>query len=515
MQTDTVAVPAVDSQLAFASLPVPQTAEMDSAPMQQLPSLLLAITLAAPATAQTLTLNTRLRDHVPIPTSNWSSGNTGYRTATNRYLIQTLGTGGLAIVDTTNTSNATVIRTITGISVKEVKVYGNHAYATTDNGPTRVIDLTNPATASVVNSITEGAHTLQVDPTSGRLYLNRSSQNQLRILDLAANPVNPPLLVAHPLPDIHDCNPEGNIVYVSGGSPTTCYILDVSALPTVTQLGSFNVPGGYLHGADLYVNGSGQKFLLTCTELSPQTWMKIYNVTNPAAVSLVSQWWTDQAITIHNVSVKGAYAYVAYYRDGLRILDLSNPAAPQQVGIFDPNGSNAVGTTFTGTWDAYPYHDAIYMDEMYDTTNPNTQGSWVVDFFPGFGSGCPGTGGVIPTQWWSFGPPSPGNTDFALRLEDARPSAPAILVVGYSNTTWNGAPLPADLTLLGAAGCNLYDSAELVDFALTDATGKVAYALPIPLGISGTLWCQWGVIDVGAPNSLLLAMTNGGTLILQ
>src|SRR3990172_6116170 len=137
--------------------------------MQPPPSLLFAILVAVPATAQTLTLNTRLRDHVPMTSTSWSAGNTGYRTATNRYLLQTLGNA-LAIVDTTDPGNAAVIRTITGISVKEVKVYGDYAYATTDSGPTRVIDLTNPATASVVNSIAEGAHTLQVDAASGRLY---------------------------------------------------------------------------------------------------------------------------------------------------------------------------------------------------------------------------------------------------------------------------------------------------------------------------------------------------------
>lgn len=477
--------------------------------------LLAAAATALPLAAQTLTLNTRLRDHVPMTSPSWSAGNTGYRTATNRYLLQTLGSGGLAIVDATDPGNATVIRTVPGINVKEVKVYGRYAYATTDSGPTHVIDLINPATAAVVGTIAEGAHTLQVDPVAGRLYLNRAAQNQLRILNVAANPVSPPLLVAHPLADIHDCNVEGNVVYVSGGSPQTCYILDVSALPVVTQLGAFTVPGGYLHSADLYTAPNGNKYLLTCTELTPQTWMKIYNVTNPAAVTLVSQWWTDQAVTIHNVYVKGAYAYVAYYRDGLRVLDLTNPASPQQVGIFDPNGSNAVGSTFTGTWDAYPYHDAVYLDEMYDTTAPATKGAWLVDFFPGFGTGCPGTGGITPTQWWSFGPPSPGNADFALRLADAAPNALALCVVGFSNTAWGAYTLPLDLGLFGAGGCTLYASADAVTFHVADASGRAARALPIPSWMSGTLWCQWGVLDAGAPNAAGLATTGGGKLILQ
>lgn len=484
-------------------------------PMHRLVVLLAAMALAVPSSAQILTHNTRLRSHVSIPSANWVAGNWGYRTATRRYLLQTMGTGGLAIVDTTDPANATVIRTITGISVKEVKVYRNYAYATTDSGPTRVIDLTNPASAAVVNSIAEGAHTLQVDEQAGRLYLNRASQNQLRILNVAANPINPPLLVAHALPDIHDCNPEGNIVYVAGGYTSTMHILDVGNLPTVTELGSFAVPGGYLHSADLYVHSNGRRYLLTCTELTPQTWMKIYDVTSPTAPVLVSQWWTDPASVVHNVYVKGAYAYVAYYKDGLRVLDLTDPTAPQEVGVFDVNADNIRGGVFTGTWDVYPYHDAVYLDEMYSTVGPNTQGAWVVDFFPGFGSGCPGTGGVVPTQWWSSGPPSPGNADFGLRLEDARPGAPALLVLGFSNSTWSGQALPLGLAGYGAAGCTLYTSPDSVYFLFADVAGRAARAMPVPAGLSGTLYCQWSVLDAGAPNAAGMAVTNGGKLILR
>ncbi len=480
--------------------------------MRNLPSVVfLTALLVVEASAQTTTLNTRLRSHININSTSWDAGNWGYRTATHRYLLQTLGNG-LAIVDTTDPANATLVRRIDNISVKEVKVYRNYAYASTDGGPTRIIDLTNPATASVVASISQGTHTLQIDVARGLLFMNRASQNELRILNLAANPTNPPLVVAVPLPDIHDCNIEGNIVYVMGGYQSACYILDTSNLPTVTQIGTFPVPGGYAHHSDLFLARDGRKYLLTCTEITPQTWLKIYDVTNPAAAVLVSQWWTDPNSVIHNVFIKGAYAYISYYKDGLRVLDLTDPAAPVEVGIYDVNYDNFRGNTYSGTWDVYPHHDAVYVGEMYNTVGPGTQGAWIVDFFPGFGSGCPGTGAVVPTQWWSFGPPSPGNAEFALRLADARPNAVAMQVLGFSSTSWAGGALPMGLGAFGAPLCTLYAAPDAVTFRLTDGAGRASQPLPVPPGMSGDLWCQWAVLDPGAPNAAGLAVTNGGIL---
>jgi hypothetical protein len=487
---------------------------------KHLAPIALLLCAAPPALAQPILVNTQLTDTVAIPAPLWSAGNWGYRTATNRYLLQTLGSGGLAVVDTTDTSNAAVVGTVTGISVKEVKVYQNHAYATTDGGPTRVIDLSVPSAPVVVNSITQGAHSLQVDPVNGRLYLNRAAQDELRILNVAANPVSPPLIVTYAVADIHDCAPEGNTVYLWGGSDGMCHILDVSALPAITEIGVVAVNGGYLHSGDLYVRPNGQKVLLTCNETTGGH-LKLWDVTNPAMPTFLSEWWTDLALSIHNVYVKGAYAYVTYYADGLRILDLTNPTLPLQVGIHDPNPANVLDPGFgiyTDAWDPYPYHDAVYVDTMFDhlAGAGYPQGAYLVDFFPAFGSGCPGTGGAIPEIWWSYGPPSPGNADFAVRIEGAVPAAPALLLLGSSATSWAGFALPLDLAALGAAGCTLYASPDVILGATTDGSGKASRALPVPPGVpAGVLWCQWAVFDPGAPNALDLAFTKGGKLIVE
>jgi hypothetical protein len=461
--------------------------------------VLFLLVLISLAPAQYLTLNTRLRKHVPIPSADWCAGNWGYEANGQRYLLQTRGSGGLAVVNTTIPENASVVGSVTGISVKEIKTWNNFAYATTDSGPTHVIDLTNPSAPVVVSSSIVGAHTLQVE--GNRLYLNRALQNVIEIRDLAANHLNPPLLGTISGGN-HDSKPYGNRLLVFGGSGTS-KIMDVTNPAAPVQLGSIS-PSGYDHfGAQFEVAGQMYMFILT-EGTGGQAYL--YNITNPANISLVTTYITSASLSIHNVLIKGKYAFISYYKDGVRILDISNPASLQEVGIFDPNASNASGNLYTGTWDVYPYHDSFYMGEMYNTIGANTQGAWIVDFFPTFGNGSAGTGGLTPSQWWTNGPAFPGNSDFALRLIDGRPNSAAVLAIGLSNSLWNGAPLPAPI----APGIMLNVSLDVMFNMVTDVNGRATLPIPVPLGFSGNFYTQWAVFDPGVPAGV--AVTKGGLI---
>jgi choice-of-anchor B domain-containing protein len=57
----------------------------------------------------------------------------------------------------------------------------------------------------------------------------------------------------------------------------------------------------------------------------------------------------------HNLYVRGHYVYEANYKAGLRILDISDPKNPVEVGYFDttPNAEN--DAQYGGAWNNYPY----------------------------------------------------------------------------------------------------------------------------------------------------------------
>lgn len=56
----------------------------------------------------------------------------------------------------------------------------------------------------------------------------------------------------------------------------------------------------------------------------------------------------------HNLYVKGNRVYEANYTSGLRILDISDPTNPREVGFFDTYPTDDA-TAFNGAWSTYPY----------------------------------------------------------------------------------------------------------------------------------------------------------------
>lgn len=90
-----------------------------------------------------------------------------------------------------------------------------------------------------------------------------------------------------------------------------------------------------------------------------------------------------------------------------------------------------------------------------------------------FGTGC---AGLLLT---AVGRPEIGGS-IELQVAGRARSAPAFFLIGSSATAWNGLPLPLQLDALGAAGCSLYVSADVVVFSRTDAQGVARLPLTLP-----------------------------------
>ncbi|MCA8951243.1 MAG: hypothetical protein KDE27_17180 [Planctomycetes bacterium] len=119
-----------------------------------------------------------------------------------------------------------------------------------------------------------------------------------------------------------------------------------------------------------------------------------------------------------------------------------------------------------------------------------------------YGVGCPGASSIVPTVGASGGPPTIGNTSFAIQLADAEPGTLAGLVFGlYSNRqTAAGGALPLDLQTFNvgfASGCGLEIGGILTTVFRFQAggTANVGFAIPNSGTFTGLhFYSQWGVL---------------------
>jgi len=91
-------------------------------------------------------------------------------------------------------------------------------------------------------------------------------------------------------------------------------------------------------------------------------------------------------------------------------------------------------------------------------------------------------------------------------------SAPALLHVGFSKTTWNSLTLPFDLGALNAPGCAILASGQVVLGATTSGLGstQVTIAIPNDPVLPGVVFYnQWFVLNPAA-NPLGLGASGGG-----
>lgn len=134
------------------------------------------------------------------------------------------------------------------------------------------------------------------------------------------------------------------------------------------------------------------------------------------------------------------------------------------------------------------------------------------------GAGCAGSNGQVPLL--AATTPNAGTT---VNFTTSRVFGPtgAVLYVGASSTTWNGAPLPLQLGFIGMSPtCFLRTSVDLsLSFGIgVGGTGTVPVPLPSTLGVGSQIYWQTAVLDplVATPTKIIhsnaLRTTIGGNL---
>jgi len=263
---------------------------------------------------------------------------------------------GLSIVDITDTGNLQEVAFIASpnSSWKDYKTYGTYAYAVTEaNDVVQIIDLSNlPNGAAVVNTWSTNAtnpHNVYIDTEAGIMYVieDFNFNNSVKALSLA-DPVNPTFITAFAA-DCHDVATQSGRLYVAGGSNPFIDLYDVTNINNPQLITSVAIPAaGYVHNV---WSTADNNYMMTTEETGGKT-IKYWDISDPNSPSIVSEVLAPDGLA-HNAFIKGNYAYVSHYGDGLRIYDLNDPSNVFEAGFYDtwapPSG------TFDGAWGAYPY----------------------------------------------------------------------------------------------------------------------------------------------------------------
>lgn len=132
-----------------------------------------------------------------------------------------------------------------------------------------------------------------------------------------------------------------------------------------------------------------------------------------------------------------------------------------------------------------------------------------------FGAGCAGALPETPrlaadTLWNSA--PVIGGAFFA-KVDQLPPGVFVGGAIGYSNTDWNGGPLPLALDALGMIGCNLLVRPDAIPgLGLSNPAGSASWVTFIPANpaLSGVQFFQQAFAVVPGANPLGVVWSNGG-----
>lgn len=138
--------------------------------------------------------------------------------------------------------------------------------------------------------------------------------------------------------------------------------------------------------------------------------------------------------------------------------------------------------------------------------------TWEFDLGPSasfttFGSGCPGSRGT-PTLTAQGGSLPRIGTTFTMQANNLPWSGAVFLGLGFSDQSYGGTPLPADLGMLGAPGCSLLTSLEALS-PITNVLGAASWSLEVPAIPGGEFFVQVFPVDP-AVNALGLTSSNAG-----
>ena len=275
-------------------------------------------------------------------------------------------------------------------SWRDIKVYKNHAYIVADGSGlhgiqifdlTQLRDVTDPVTFEETAHYdgVASVHNIAINEETGFGYsVGNSSGGEtcgggIHIIDLK-EPTSPEFVGCFSQPGTgrngtgythdaqcvtyHGPDEEHAGKQICFGSNETAFsIADVTDPANTEALGLATYPDvAYTHQGWL---SEDHQYFFHGDELDEgdgrKTRTLIWDISDLDDPQLAKEFFGTHESTDHNMYVLGNLLYQSNNRAGMRVLDISDPENPVEVGFFDtvPHGDNGSGTG--GSWSNYPY----------------------------------------------------------------------------------------------------------------------------------------------------------------
>lgn len=338
-----------------------------------------------------------LQANIPLSTFGATKGNDswGWTDSTTGKEYALIATDiNVSFVDISDSANPIYLGKVLTETIsnvwRDVKTYNNYAFIVADNvgnhgmqvfDLTRLRNVTNPPETFEPDTVYTGVgscHNIVINEDKGFAYLvgcNTFSGGP-NFIDIS-DPLNPvgvggyadggyshdAQVVTYNGPDTEHTGKE---IYIGSNASGTnkVVIIDVTDKANPQFISEITYPNsGYTHQG--WFTDDQQYFILG-DETDEQTFgfntktlvFDFNDLDNPI---LSSTYFGPTTAIDHNGYVKGDTYYLANYRAGLRVLDISNIAASTdamtEIGYFDtyPNNDNA---SYDGVWSVYPYFES-------------------------------------------------------------------------------------------------------------------------------------------------------------
>ena len=278
-------------------------------------------------------------------------------------------TAGTHFFDVTDPQNSSEIAFIAGaytgpgVIHRDYHDHNGYLYIVCDEGSAstlQIVDISNlPNSVNTVydsNNLLNKVHNIFIDTATTKLYACATGE-AMEVFDLS-NPDNPIFINTYnDVGHVHDAYVKNDTAFLNCGNDGL-RIMDYSMVNSTSdspiELASFTSypDAGYNHSGWLSDDGN----IYAMQDENHGYDVKILDVSDFSNISVLATFSSgvDPNSMAHNGIIKGDLLYIAYYHDGLRVFDISNPSNPIQVNSYDtylPNNH----ISYRGAWGVYPY----------------------------------------------------------------------------------------------------------------------------------------------------------------